>query len=244
MIFVEQFLKYMKKRIQVALVGDYDEKIYTHVKLNEAIRHSKPFLHFSLETSWVPTEQITENFLADHSFEGFWIAPGSPYKNDEGVYKLIQWARENNFPLFGTCGGFQYMIVEYARNVLRFSHATHAETNPEGEQLIVSKLSCSLKGQQEEVVITDPQSWLHEVLEKDKFLGYYNCSYGVNSVYLSVLNQYPLIFTAFSPAGEPRAFELKPHRFFKGTLFQPPLDSTSQEPNPLIVSFFNKCSLA
>jgi CTP synthase (UTP-ammonia lyase) len=234
----------MKKRIQVALVGDYDEKIYTHVKLNEAIGHSSAQLHFSLETSWVPTEQLTENFLADHRFEGFWIAPGSPYQNDEGVYKLIQWARENNFPLFGTCGGFQYMIVEYARNVLRFAQADHAESNPEAEQLIVSKLSCSLKGQQEEVVITDPQSWLHEVLGKDKFIGYYNCSYGVNPVYLSVLNRYPLIFTAFSPAGEPRAFELKSHRFFNGTLFQPPLDSTAQKPNPLIVSFFNKCSMA
>src|SRR5687768_12642566 len=130
----------MKKRIQIGLVGDYDEKMYTHVKLNEAIDHWLPHLHFSLETPWIPTEKLSPNFLADHFYEGFWIAPGSPYKNDEGVYALIRWARENNFPLFGICGGFQYMIVEYARNVLGIKGATHQESDPQGEQLIVSKL--------------------------------------------------------------------------------------------------------
>src|SRR5215204_1470823 len=98
----------MEKRIQIGLVGDFSEKIYTHVALNEAVEHCSSKLHFKLETTWLPTESITDNFLADHRFEGFWITPGSPYKNDEGVYKLIQWSRENNFPIRGTCGGFQY----------------------------------------------------------------------------------------------------------------------------------------
>jgi CTP synthase (UTP-ammonia lyase) len=234
----------MKKRIQVGLVGDYDEKMYTHIKLNEAIGHCRPHLHFSLETPWIPTETLSANFLADHFYEGFWIAPGSPYKNDDGVYALIQWARENNFPLFGTCGGFQYMIVEYARNVLGIKGATHQESDPQGEQLIVSKLSCSLKGQEEEITITDQKSWLHTVLGKDKMTGHYNCSYGLNPSYLQVMDHYPFAFTAFSASGEARAFELKTHRFFKGTLFQPPLDSSAEKPNPLILSFLNACALS
>jgi CTP synthase (UTP-ammonia lyase) len=51
------------------------------------------------------------------------------------------------------------------------------------------------------------------------------------------------MFTAFSASGEPRAFELRAHRFYNGTLFQPALDSTPENPNPLLVSFFNKCAL-
>jgi CTP synthase (UTP-ammonia lyase) len=134
------------------------------------------------------------------------------------------------------------MIVEYARNVLGFTHAGHEESEPGVQQLIVSKLSCSLKGQQEEVHITDLDSWLYKVLQTTKITGHFNCSYGINPVYQKSLNRYPMVFTAFSPEGEVRALELKTHRFFRGTLFQPPLDSTPEKPNPLIMSFIHECS--
>lgn len=81
----------MEKCIQIGLVGDFNEKMYTHVALNHAITHSRSQLNFSLEAPWIPTEILDDNFLAEQRFEGFWIAPGSPYKNDEGVYKLIRW---------------------------------------------------------------------------------------------------------------------------------------------------------
>ena len=233
----------MHKRIQIGLVGDFDKNMYTHVALNDAIAHCRPKLHFELETSWIPTRKIDDNFLAQHTFEGFWIAPGSPYKNDEGVYKLIRWSRENNFPLFGTCGGFQYMLIEFARNVLGFSQSGHEESEPHMEQLVISKMTCSLKGATEDVVITDKDSWLREILQVNNIKGNFNCSYGVNPLYKNILNQYPMVFTAFSTLGEPRAFEMKAHRFYNGTLFQPQLDSTPEKPNPLLLSFFQKCAL-
>jgi CTP synthase (UTP-ammonia lyase) len=232
----------MEKRIQIGLVGDFDKNMYTHVALNDSIGHCKPHLHFTLEEQWIPTETIDENFLASHPFEAFWLTPGSPYKNDEGVYRLIRWARENNFPLFGTCGGFQYMLVEYARNVLKMSQAGHEENEPANEHLIISKLSCSLKGKSEEVVVSDRQSWLYQVLDTERFTAQFNCNFGLNPVYQKILDQYPLTFTAFSPDGEARAFELKAHRFYAATLFQPPLDSTREKPNPLVLDFLRKSS--
>lgn len=233
----------MEKIVKIGLVGDFDKRIDSLVKLNEAVEDCIPHLNFSFQATWIPTASIDNNFLSQHSFNGFWVVPGSPYKNDEGVYDLIKWSRENNFPLLGSCGGFQYMVVEYARNVLGFSKAAHQESNPNEEQLIISKLTCSLKGQQEEVIITDKPSWLHQVINKETITGHYYCSYGVNPVYQSLLNQYPLVFTAFSQAGEARALELKTHRFFNGSLFQPSLDSHREQPNPLLLSFFNKCGL-
>ena len=64
------------------------------------------------------------------NYDGIWIAPGSPYKNDAGVYEVIRMAREENIPIIGSCGGFQYMIIEYARNVLNIKDAGHAESEP------------------------------------------------------------------------------------------------------------------
>jgi CTP synthase (UTP-ammonia lyase) len=232
----------MEKRIQIGLVGDFSEKIHTHIALNDAIEHCKPHLGFRLEATWIPTNAINGNFLAQHRYNGFWIAPGSPYANDDGVFELIRYARENDFPLLGTCGGFQYMVVEYAKNVLGFSDAGHEESQPDAKQLIISKLACSLKGQQEKITITDRHSWLFDVLKKDSFTGSFYCGYGVNSAFTRLIDQYPFVFTAFSPDNEPRAFELKAHRFFAGTLFQPPLDSSPENPNSLLISFFKKCA--
>lgn len=230
------------ERIQIGLVGDFNENKHTHLALNNCIEHCRKHLRFEIEANWLPTETVTDSFLADHPYEGFWFTPGSPYHYDENVYRAIRWARENNFPALGTCGGFQYMVVEYARNVLGFKDAGHEESEPGVAQLIISKMSCSLKGQHEEVHITDLDSWLYKILKTTKITGHFNCSYGVNPVFQKSLNQYPLVFTAFSPDGVVRALELKTHRFFNGTLFQPPLDSTPEKPNPLIMDFFHECS--
>ena len=233
----------MEKRIQIALVGDFDPDMYTHVALNNAIDHCRPHFHLNLSSPWVATAALSDSFLAQHEFDGFWITPGSPYANDEGVYSLIRWCRENNFPLYGSCGGFQYMVVEYARNVLGFNDAGHEESDPGVEKLVISKMACSLKGQQETVHITDEQSWLYHVLKTNKITAHYNCSYGVNPVYQKILDQYPFAFTAFADNGEARAMEVKAHRFYCATLFQPPLDSSVEKPNPLIMDFIKKVAL-
>jgi CTP synthase (UTP-ammonia lyase) len=230
------------KRIHVGLVGDFSANKHTHVALNDCIEHCRKKLHFELIADWIPTPDVNSSFLADHPYKGFWFTPGSPYANDAGVYEAVRWSRENNFPAMGTCGGFQYMVVEYARNVIGIKGADHEESEPNAEQLIISKMSCSLKGQQEEVHITDLDSWLYKILKTNKITGHFNCSYGVNPAHQRMVNQYPFVFTAFSPTGEARAFELKAHRFYRGTLFQPPLESSFENPNPLVLDFLHECS--
>ena len=133
------------------------------------------------------------------------------------------------------------MILEYARNVLHSANALHEETSPAAESPIISKLSCSLKGRQEEVLITDKSSWIYKVLKSERISGHFYCSYGFNSVYEGKFKE-PFTFTARSIEGDVRAIELKNHRFFNGTLFQPSLDSTIDSPNELVIDFFRKVS--
>ena len=135
------------------------------------------------------------------------------------------------------------MILEYARNVLKISNVDHEEINPPiaigASDPIISKLSCSLKGRQEEVLITDKSSWIYNVLKAEKLTGHFYCSYGFNEKYKDAFDG-AFAFTAHSVEGEVRACELKTHRFFNGTLFQPSLDSTEDSPNPLVMDFFRR----
>ena len=50
-------------------------------------------------------------------------------------------------PVLGTCGGFQHIVLEIARDVLGYEDAEHAELNPGANRLFITPLSCSLKGQ-------------------------------------------------------------------------------------------------
>jgi CTP synthase (UTP-ammonia lyase) len=46
--------------------------------------------------------------------------------------------------MLGTCGGYQHVVLEYARSVLGFADAAHAEYDPYASELFITVLSCSL----------------------------------------------------------------------------------------------------
>jgi len=47
------------KRISIALVGDFNEKMYTHVALNNAVEHCRKHLDFLVETQWISTTSLS-----------------------------------------------------------------------------------------------------------------------------------------------------------------------------------------
>ncbi len=130
----------------IALLGEYTPTYPPHISTDAAIRHAKNLLDVELTADWIATENIDQK-LFDH-YSGIWVAPGSPYKNMEKTLWAIRHARENNIPCFGTCGGFQHMVIEYARNVLGFKDAQHAEYDPYASSLFISQLACSLAGRE------------------------------------------------------------------------------------------------
>lgn len=225
---------------KIAILGDFNPIHSTLHALNDSVRQVKNQLNEEIQFDWIGTDLFDCNVaFKNNLYCGLWVAPGSPYKNMENVLKAIQYTREHNIPTFGNCGGFQHMIIEFAKNVCNIKDADHQETNKDGEHLLITKLSCSLKGEQEELHILDKQSFLYKTLGKENLLGKYYCSYGINNQYLDVLKSNGLTFTA--QAGEHmRAFEIKSHVFFVGTLFQPALTSTKETPNPIILEFVKK----
>ena len=85
---------------------------------------------------------------------------GSPYRDDAAVYDAITAARTSGQPFLGTSGGFQYTVVEFARNVAGLADANHAETAPGEKTLVVDRLTCSLLGQ-ERAVTAVPGTRMH-----------------------------------------------------------------------------------
>lgn len=134
--------------LSIAIVGDFNPSNQSHIATNDAIEHCSKSLGTPVEHGWIGTEELARpdgtRKLAD--VRGFWIAPASPYKSMDGALLAIRTARERRIPLLGTCGGFQHIILEYARNVLGFGDAEHEETHPHASRHFISRLACSLVG--------------------------------------------------------------------------------------------------
>lgn len=148
----------------------------------------------------------------------------------------IRFARENNVPFLGTCGGFQHLAIEYARNVMGIADASHAESDPYASCLFVTPLSCSLKGKAMEVSIqagSRAAMACGAVRSTEQFY----CNFGLNPKYQDQLETHGLRITGTDQNEEARIVELPSHRFFIGTLFVPQASSTPGNPHPLVLEF-------
>jgi len=219
---------------KIALIAEYDPNFEPHVATEKSLRHSGESLALQVEHQWVSTNDICDSLFTD--FGAIWVAPGSPYKNMDNTLWAIRYAREHDIPLLGTCGGFQHVIIEIARNVLGIEDAEHAEYDPYSSKLFISELSCSLAGKEMDLELV-PESKVAEYYGAKTAKEKYYCNFGVNSEWTEELRKAPIDFVGSDSEGEVRIIELAANRFFVATLFVPQARSTRDNPHPLITSF-------
>lgn len=218
----------------IALLGEYTPTFPPHVSTNAAIEHSRNLLGVNINATWVSTENIDQQLFEHYS--AVWVAPGSPYKSMEKTLWAIRYARENKIPCFGTCGGFQHIVIEYARNVLSFKDAQHAEYDPYASNLFISQLACSLAGREMQLNFV-PGSQVAAIYGGLSAKEHYYCNFGVNPDCIRELKQGPLRISGSDAEGEIRVIELPSHPFLIGTLFVPQTRSTPERPHPLVTAF-------
>lgn len=219
---------------RIALIGEYDPAFPPHQATIAACTHSANALREHVAPQWMSTRDLTVDALRD--FSALWIAPGSPFKSLSNTLAAVRYARERGIPCLGTCGGFQYMILEYARNALGFVDAQHAEHDPYASELFVSQLECSLVGR-ELLVTLEPESHVARIYGTREAREQYYCNFGVNPEKVAGLKRGELCVTGSDAEGEMRVVELRNHPFYIGTLFVPQLRSRLGRPHPLINAF-------
>lgn len=218
----------------IALVGDYSPEVIAHRAIPMALELANRDLGAKATWSWVQTRDINNAARDLANFAAVWVVPASPYENMAGALAAIRWARETKRPLLGTCGGFQHMLIEFARDVAGLDGADHAESNPTGGTLVVTRLSCSLVEKSGDVHFT-PGSRLHQIYGRSAADERYRCNYGLNPAHAAALEKAGMLFTAHDDSGEIRGAELpvSMHPFFVGTLFQPARAALRGETPPL-----------
>ncbi|MCA8989459.1 MAG: hypothetical protein KDA78_17545, partial [Planctomycetaceae bacterium] len=227
------------KPLQILLLGEYDPSYDLHRLTSESLEHAAAPLGLSIHSRWLSTTDVEPHVLKQA--DAIWIAPGSPYKNLPLTLEAICFARTSRIPCLGTCGGFQHMILEYARNGLGFEDAAHAEYDPYASRLFLSRLACSLVGRCMTLSIK-PDSIAGSAYGQAQVEENYYCNFGVNPEVVPLLREGELLIAGSDAEGEIRIVELKDNPFFVGTLFVPQAKSTPTAPHPLISTFLNAAS--
>lgn len=225
----------MKTSIQIGLIGDFNPSVLAHQAISRTFEMAKDALGFEVAAEWLATDKIkADTSLAN--FDGLWCVPATPYRSMAGALRAITFARCQSRPFLGTCGGFQHAIIEYARSVLGWSDAEHAETATDASRLIIVPLTCALV-EATGTVFFRAGSRVAEAYGSLESIEGYHCSYGINTEFREQLFAGALHITAEDAAGDVRAVELDGHPFFAATLFQPERLALNGRFPPLAAAF-------
>lgn len=234
--------------VRIGILGDFNPEFRSHHATNDSLQHAAAKLGLTVESQWLATPSLVDDSAKKtlESFDGLWASPGSPYKSMDGMLKGIEFARRRDWPFLGTCGGFQYAVIEFARNVLDIKDADTAENNSGSKNIVIYPVACAvpdragnapkLSGVVPEIRIR-PGSYLQTFYGEEVIKEEFFCSFELNPDYewCSIEAGFPI--AARGPNGEVRAIESPTHRFFIATLFQPQLSSKPKKPHPLVIAF-------
>src|SRR5512143_1919603 len=205
----------MPTPLRIALVGDYNRDVTAHQAIPRALALAQEATGVAVAPVWVSTEQAGAEVTL-REFGAVWCVPASPYRSTAGALAAIRLARTTPLPFLGTCGGFQHALLEYARAVLGWQDAAHAELDPAATRAVIAPLACALVETRGRVRF-EPGSRLAEAYGVAEAEEGYHCRFGVNPEFLGALTAGSLCITARDPAGEVRGVELAGHPFFVAT---------------------------
>ncbi len=229
--------------VHVALVGDYNPLVVAHRAIPQALELAAKEIQADVRLDWISSHSLASSGLPISKFDAIWCIPGSPYKNMDGVLPAITHARKSRIPLLGTCGGFQHVLIEYARNVLQLSECDHLESNPNALIPFISPLACSLVGTKGTIFLQEG-SRIQKIYQQTQIVEPFHCNFGVNPKYQYLLEKESLLkISGVDASGNIRIVELDNHPFFVGTLYQPERSALQEISHPLIREFLRVANL-
>ena len=94
----------MDKKIKIGIIGEFHPELLSHIVTNRALDQAAGFLSINLEIEWIPTQPLENDLSINNlvNYDALWCAPGGLYNSKIGTIRAIQFAREKNWPFFGT----------------------------------------------------------------------------------------------------------------------------------------------
>jgi CTP synthase len=233
--------------MRIGIVGDYNPAVESHPATTQAVFLAARCIGLQADVVWISTAKVDDETLA--KCDAIWAAPNSPYRSVDGMLAAVKFAREQQRPFLGTCGGFQYTLIEFARNVLGVANADSAENNVAGATNVITPIACEAPAPDKPklggrtVVTVLPETKLAGFMKPGEHQEAYFCNFEPKAEFLPRFAEAGLKPNAQGPQGELRGVEIAEHPFFVATLFQPQLTSKATgRPHPLLIAYIHAAS--
>ena len=233
--------------VEIGVVGKYVSLRDAYKSLNEALSHGGIAHNLRVKLKWIEAEDLESGDLeALEGVDGVLVPGGFGPRGTEGMAAAAGWARKRRIPYFGICYGFQWAVVEYAREVAGLSQAGSSECHPESPDKVILKLR-ELVGVEElggtmrlgayDCILTEG-SRARQIYEKGAISERHRHRYEFNQEYERVLNEAGLRFSGRTPDGKfVEIAEVPDHPWYLAVQFHPEFKSRPLSPHPLFREF-------
>ena len=128
--------------VNVAMVGKYVDLKDAYISLTEALLHAGIHTRTRVKISYVESEGLEENGLADlQEVDAILVPGGFGERGIEGKIQAVRLAREKGIPYLGICLGLQVAVIEFARDVAGMKGAHSTEFEPSTPHPVIALIT-------------------------------------------------------------------------------------------------------
>lgn len=132
-------LEHPQHTVRIAMVGKYVDLSDSYKSLNEALRHAGIKTSSRVQISYLDSESLTADNIAQlDAFDAVLVPGGFGKRGIEGKILAAQYAREHQIPYLGICLGMQVATIEFARHVAGLHQANSTEFDPDTPHPVIA----------------------------------------------------------------------------------------------------------
>ena len=238
-------LKIQSPEVTIGIVGKYVEYEDAYISIRESLHHAAAEVGVKMNIEYFSSDvdELNKNELKH--LDGILVPGGFGERGLKGKLEAVDYALDNNVPIFGICLGMQCMIIEIAsRNGLTDANSTEFDTETPypvidmmEEQKKVKNMGGTMRlGQYDCKLVPDTKTSeaynVPEVKERHRHRFEFNNDYRdkLESLGVTISGTTPDDFLV-------EIIEVKDHPWFVGCQFHPEFKSRPNRPHPLFVSF-------
>ncbi len=238
-------LRITDPEVTIGIVGKYVELEDSYISIRESLLHAAASIGVKANIQYLSSdvEELDEEILK--SFDGILIPGGFGERGFEGKLDAVDYAIENNVPLFGICLGMQSMVTQFARrNGYPDANSSEFDDNLEfpvidmmEEQKKIKNMGGTMRLGSYDCKIVEGTKTFEAYGEVD-IEERHRHRYEFNNDYREDLQEKGLIISGTSPDDFlVEIVELPDHPWAIGCQFHPEFKSRPNRPHPLFKSF-------
>lgn len=238
-------LKIEDPAVTIGIVGKYVELEDAYISIRESLQHAAASIGVKANIQYLSSDVDELDREVLDSYDGILIPGGFGERGFEGKLDAVDYAIENNVPLFGICLGMQSMVTQFARrngypdaNSSEFDdNFAHPVIDMMEEQKKIKNMGGTMRLGSYDCKIIEGTKTYDAYGEMD-IEERHRHRYEFNNDYRDELQEKGLIISGTSPDDFlVEIIEIPDHPWAIGCQFHPEFKSRPNRPHPLFKSF-------